>query len=212
MNKKENYVYLNLTPYAQNKLGAILKPLEEKWLREIHYILSSAWIEHDQQLPLQAHITSGVMCLNTVAGISAVLYKPDEYNDGPAGKHFKELLNNYYPWDLDCPDGINKEDAVNELYKEIRNPLTHSLGIDTSKTKIVYLLPAIYKRQDLNDRLIETKQLPFGSPSIKKEGDKITFAPASFYWGIRKMVERMLANNADVDDIYSRLVSKYGTI
>jgi len=205
----ENYIPLNLSSYAKKKLGQFLLLLEENWLKEIHYLLSSAWTEDKNIPPRQAHITSGVMCLTTVAGMSTIFYKPDEYGRGKAGIHFKGLLNNHYPWNLDKPLGISSTDAVDQLYNEIRNPLAHSLGIDTSSKKLIYLLPAVYTRQDLNKRIAD-KQLPFGSPSIKKNNNEITFAPASFYWGIRKMIENILSTDKDVDDLFKRLQTKYG--
>ena len=184
----ENYIPLKLTPYAIEKLGQILKPLEERWLKEMHYILGTSWPESPNFPPFQAYYSASVMCLNIVAGISTLFYKPDEYKPGQAGKYFKELLKNFYPWSLDPPQNISSTDAIDVLYDEFRNPLAHALGVRTSGIKLKFILPAAFKLEELNRRLKDSSDHPINGPTITKDEDELEFRVASFYWGIRKMM------------------------
>lgn len=207
------YIYLNLSGHAKNKLGHVLKIIEERWFKELHYLLSTCWVESNDHPPVRPHISSGVLALSTAAGISTTLYKPDEYGPKKAWTHFKGLLKNHYRWDLDVPEGVNEDEAIKILYNTFRNPLSHELGIITKdlekpEIKIRNSLPFIDKFEEVNRRIMD-ETFPFGDPSIKKIDDEITFSPAGFYWGLRKMVEAMLKKDEDVDQLSERIKKKY---
>src|SRR5262249_34006895 len=64
-----------------------------------------------------------------LSGLSVTVYQPNVTNIG-AGKAFKALLeSSFFPWEATdtAKDKHLKADAI---YKFIRNPLTHGLGLD----------------------------------------------------------------------------------
>lgn len=211
------YPYLNTSEYARKKLGSILKPLEERWFKELHFLLSTKWPENQENPPIYPHTTASLMCLSIVSGISSTLYKPGEYNPHKSNKkHFTGVLTDFYPWSLDKPKNLTPEDAVNKLYTIFRNPAAHSLNIrfpsKEDQIPVLFLLPHIEDNQNLSERII-ADELPFGSNSLEmNEEGKLKFSPASFYWGIRKMTESMTDTKEKVDAISLGLKTRISNI
>ncbi|NBX65924.1 MAG: hypothetical protein EBQ96_02905 [Proteobacteria bacterium] len=208
-----SYPRLQITEYAEQKLGAILNPLQENWLKELHYILSTKWLETEGMPPVCPHTTASLMCLSIVSGVSSTLYKPAEYREtGCAKKHFEGVLTEFYPWELDTPKGITREDAVKALYKTLRNPAAHSLNIRFKKNgnaqPVSFLLPHIESNEGLSQRIIKPKH-DFGSNSIEMSAeDTLEFAPTTFYWGIRKMIEKMIDTEEKINEIFEGLKNR----
>ncbi len=59
-------------------------------------------------------------------------------NPGGSGTKFKKVLGEYYPWDAEV---LDKDDVIDILYRSLRNPLTHALGLyqpdETRRSRIV---------------------------------------------------------------------------
>ena len=155
---------------------------------------------------------SAINCLSDiVSGISALL-TPDFDTIGDSGPKFKEILKDYYPWDLQPPIGGSIDRAVKDMYDYFRNPLTHSLGL---KTKGNYLV-AIEKKE-ISELDLETLEKNIFSPgpaisyspiTIKNENiEKITLDVAPFYWGVRQILVRLSANSTQMQDTAKNLLS-----
>jgi hypothetical protein len=93
------------------------------------------------RLPMQAHglnngcnfASASVIC-NLISGVSvtifqpAVIQKPDKHGNMQmigSGEAFKKLVAAFYP----DPSPQRRSDVANVLYKQLRNPFAHALGV-----------------------------------------------------------------------------------
>ena len=67
-----------------------------------------------------------VLC-NIVSGISVTIFRPPSLSNNRigSGRVFRQLLENFYPWE----QGDNGGEGAEALYSYFRNPLTHALGV-----------------------------------------------------------------------------------
>lgn len=93
------------------------------------------------RLPLQLHglnngcnfASASVIC-NLISGVSVTIFQPTVYqrlNNGQmqtigSGEAFKAFVNEYYP---DPQPSISRMDVADVLYKQLRNPFAHALGV-----------------------------------------------------------------------------------
>src|SRR5262249_30070038 len=85
------------------------------------------------------NLTTAATLCNLISGLSVVLFTPDkavltkELSAGKyraSGDRFKGLLKGYYPWQTDD----NVAQTVDNVYKFVRNPLAHQLGVFKNPT------------------------------------------------------------------------------
>ena len=94
------------------------------------------------RLPMQAHglnngcnfASASVIC-NLISGVSVTLFQPTVYQrlnkcgkmqTIDSGEAFREFVKAFYP---DPPSPIRRTDVADVLYKQLRNPFAHALGV-----------------------------------------------------------------------------------
>jgi len=150
--------------------------------------------------------------LSLISGLSVLL--TDNLNtSGQSEIKFKEVLSKYYPWNLQPPRNSDVYRTIDHLYKFLRNPLAHSLGIKPEGNFLVTI-----RKDPLNESEIEKLEYSDNPP-----GTAITYSPINingeniemisldipaFYWGVRKMVELLTADTSQIIKTAQSLESK----
>lgn len=148
--------------------------------------------------------------LDLISGFSSLL-TPNFDTTRDSGNQFKEILRNYYPWDLQPPVGNTQERAIDDIYKYFRNPLTHSLGLKTEGNYLVMI-----DKNSISETNIEQLEQSASSPgpaitylpiTLKNEEiEQITLNAPNFYWGVRRTLTNLSADNQRMQDIANGLV------
>ncbi len=123
---------------------------------------------------------------NLISGISVVLYTPEDPKGG-SGKKFKQLLEEFYPWEPQ----ENREDKAKTIYDLIRNPLSHSLGVLKKGS-----LPIGIAKNSLTEAQLEeienSKVRPVWVPLAVAGGpSKYDLSVWGLYWGVFHLVRRL---------------------
>lgn len=141
------------------------------------------------RLPLQedglthgCNFAAATVLLEIIGGVSSTLFQ----HDGGAGERYKTLLRNYCPWDVEgCEDPA---DASKLLYKFMRNPLAHELGMGGKRGSI--------RKNGFPEDVIERLELsptPPSKPTIEliPRDDTLHLNVDVLYWGTRVMIQRL---------------------
>src|SRR5262249_5863588 len=139
--------------------------------------------------------------LSVVAGASVTLYDPGALGRrGDRGKLFKEILINHYPWDAErrIPGALVDSEAADKLYELLRNPLAHSLGVidpevSTTCKRIAVLKGPFAEEVIESDERAVMRPADWLDPTLHQDGIELTLWVRSFYWGVRWMIENVVA-------------------
>lgn len=143
--------------------------------------------------------------LAQISGISTILY-----TQSTASKRaFRKLMLRHY-WPHDPPEGVTPEEATEILYEEFRNPLTHNLGLHVSRGPgPPRLAPErgvkhkVKKYVGLSEKDIVARESsqtrPNMSATLRVTKKKKVLLVDGLYWGVRRMVERLAADQALVN-------------
>jgi hypothetical protein len=205
-----SYRNLNIDPTIPVHVARLIKQLEAHYLIDVHSML---------RLPIPNYrIMAGCnfaiahVLMATVGGISTTLYS---YSGGK-GARFKGLLIDYYPWGLEPAQSLSPEQSADIIYSVFRNPLTHDLGQDIekkAKTPLVKIkrLATKNKTRGLPEKAIErlenTTKRPNMSPTVITRSDATVLLVEALYWGIRKMIENLVADRSRITTAESFLSS-----
>ncbi|MBI4084258.1 MAG: hypothetical protein HY423_16755 [Candidatus Lambdaproteobacteria bacterium] len=206
------YTPLTIPPDVPDVVRRLVQEQLEPQLRDIHAMLRLPL--DDDPFKAGGNVTIASALLNLVGGISIVLYK----STGSSGSLFKNVLTNFYPWD-DETGGLSGDAAANTLYETFRNNLTHSMGLSVKEKKkhgpatrrlAPMGKPVKIKRwraPDIPGRSreeapgptdefvtsLESDQRPQNiSATLTERSDATVLLVESLYWGIRRMVEKLL--------------------
>ena len=150
--------------------------------------------------------------LGAVAGVSTTLYA----RSGSNGYRFLQLLINYYPFDQEPTNTVPVPDAARTLWLVFRNPLAHDLGFDLekkAKTPEVKVLRVLTKNgtRGLTEKKIEsledTSVRPMAKPTLAIRADATVLFVDALYWGVRCMLETLLADTNRVQSAEAFLAS-----
>ncbi len=150
--------------------------------------------EPDHQLIAGCNFAITQVLAAAVSGISVTLYS----HTGGAGKRFKALLKDLYPWSQEPGNAVTPQAGADVIYSLIRNPLTHDLGLDLEnkrKTQKVLIkrLATNEGRKGLPENRVEqlegAARTVKMSPTVTILSGKTVLLVEAFYWGVRKMVE-----------------------
>ena len=165
------------------------------------------------------NFVAATVLFNIVAGSSVCFYdaKPDGLtNRGDRSRRFVGVLENFYPWNGEL---VSKDLAVSILYQSARNPLAHSLGIDTpdanTKAKQVLL-----KKWALTAEQIQELEDTVNRPSwaegtvvhikpLQGGGEEVAISIPALYWGVHRMLHALFADPAQVKQAEA-LVEHFG--
>jgi hypothetical protein len=111
--------------------------------------------------------------LSLVSGLGTLLAPNfDTRNDKgqyQSKKYFIEVLNKYYPWDIQPPTGNTIANTINHLYDRFRNPLAHSLGIRQEGNYWVHVVKEAAVPSATIAHLEKSKTPPYPSVSSTPE-------------------------------------------
>jgi len=173
------YQALKFNPNIPPQVKRVIQHLD-MLLKDVHAMMRLP-LRKEEGLDAGCNFAAAVFLLEIIGGISTTLYQ----SPGGSGQKFKGLLENYYPWDI---EGItDKTKASNELYKWLRNPLAHALGIG-GKGGI--------GKQGFPEDLLEKLELSTSPPPNKtlqsiSAADMLHLSVDSLYWGMRIMISRL---------------------
>ena len=148
------------------------------------------------RLPMPAH-DIGAGCnfaaantlLSLVSGCSVTLYEQGS-QPRKSGQFFRGVLDDFYPWDLEPPNGAAKKQAIELLYDQFRNPLAHAFGNQEKKAKGLILGIGKGTSQEGDIEALE-KLKTTGLPTIAVVPGSKTLIVEGLYWGVREMVRRL---------------------
>lgn len=145
-------------------------------------------------------VTASII-FNIIAGASVCFYDASETAfKEEKGKRFQKVLKSFYPWQ---DEPLSKDEGVLILYKKARNPLVHSLGLDTppkdSGGQQIFidkdsLTPS--QIEEIEEAAIRPKILPptvscqptsYGSVEFK-------ISVPTLYWGIHRMLHNLFSD------------------
>jgi hypothetical protein len=194
------YQPLVLNPSTPPQARTLIQHVEALSFNDIHSML---------RLPLADYgITAGCnfaithVLMSVIGGVSTTLYK----QSGEVGTRFKGVLVDFFPWDLEPAGNLGRNDAAEAIYDVFRNPLTHDLGLDVKqKSKGIKVLVKRLKTRSHSGRdrgLTETyiefleraQTRPKMSATVTATAQKKILIVEGLYWGIRRMIERLSAD------------------
>lgn len=165
------------------------------------------------------NFATATVIFNIIAGSSVCFYDAKLEgltNRGDRGRRFTGILNDFYPWIEETTD---KDVAVSILYRSARNPLAHSLGIDTpdanTKAKQIFL-----KKESLTADQIKELEDSVSRPHwaertivhikrLKSGGEEVAISIPALYWGVHRMLHTLFADQAQVKNAEA-LVKHFG--
>lgn len=138
-----------------------------------------------------------------IAGASTIFYR----QSGSNADRFKGVLNDCYPWSLQPHGGASQSDSAAVIYTDYRNPLAHAWAVSTKEVGKGPNRRVIMDRgakvlgvvkQALTEQAVDALEVPTGpAPSwltpvvVRNSAGGFDLYPHSFYWGTRRMVERL---------------------
>src|SRR5262245_30494529 len=162
---------------------------------------------------------------NLVSGISVSLFKPAQtkkhdsqgrWVDLGAGDLFKALLVSFYPWQ-NGESQRQKEEKSHILYKFVRNPFAHSLGVHGKAGYLIRVNKSVWREpekartglthQELDD-LERSPVLPSPwPPALQGGGQQWDFCVESLYWGVFHLLWNLAKDAKQMQQAEMRFVS-----
>ena len=142
------------------------------------------------------NLTAVSLLFNILAGISVCFHNPSlpvltDHRKHPRGEKFKELLTNYYPWE---GEPLSIAEAVDVLYVKARNPLAHSLGLDspTSQDPSSVHIGKHFLTEEEIMQLEGNQQRPkWLRPTVDKQNSDFVISVPTFYWGTWRLLQKL---------------------
>jgi len=161
------------------------------------------------RLPAGCNFTAAAMLFNLIAGALVCLYGANEKTlkkTPPAGRHFRGLLEDYYPW---SEEPVDPKTGAGVIYKYSRNPLAHNLGLGPEKDPDIEIA-----KSRLGPRRIEaledsSMRPAWTAPALTPKGRDYVLDVAGLYWGTHRMLHAVLADDTQRSGA-ERLASSVG--
>lgn len=181
----------------------------EMQLGDVHCMLRLPILEYN--LGAGCNFAAANSLLAIVSGL-AVLLTTNLSTERKSKSLFTQILDRYYPWDLQPPKGSEKSRAIYHLYKYFRNPLIHSLGLKPEGNFLVRIAKNALSEEDIEK--LEVSQSSLGPAiiyrSIKLNNElieEITLDIANFYWGVRELLRRLSVDSGQMSKTEKTLKS-----
>jgi len=150
-----------------------------------------------------ANLAAASLLFNFIAGCSVCFYdasRQGRHSRRGRGKRFQDLLRDFFPWQ---GEQFSKTQGIKALYESARNPLAHSLGLDSPPTsgtgnQILLRKWALSgaEIQELENSL--TKPSWAGSTilteSLASGATQLTISIPALYWGAHRMLHSLFAD------------------
>ena len=186
------YVKLDLPHSLPDSVRIVIRQGIDPLLQDVHWMLATVVGEPtDIAPPRQLQLPIAHVLLATVAGVSTKLFHAPEKTG--TGDRFKACLIEHFPWDIDPPIGVSKDEAAKILYDVFRNPMVHRLGLNKASDPAVKIGQVFRGTDDAENRVEKLECLtvkPSSEPCLVVTPEKRVLWLDPFYWGVRKLVER----------------------
>lgn len=195
------YVLVSLASTTPKRVKDFVRRHVEAHFRDVHAMLRLS-VRGDDGLSAGCNFAATTTLLNVVSGASTVLYK----QVGSERTRFVGLLREFYPWELEGDGGMTANAVAHVLYDVFRNPLVHSLGVETKKAGSrdelrIEPVPSDGKAvgigkgghpEDLIEELDRATDRPYwAAQTIRLDGTTKTLLVEGLYFGIRLMLSRL---------------------
>jgi len=114
-------VAIQINPTIPDAVKRLIQGAVEDQFNDVHSMM---------MLP-NCNFAATAILVNLISGMSTIFYG----QDGGSGARFKNVLKDFYPWDLQPSNNAPREVVIECLYDTVRNPLAHSLGVQTQEAK-----------------------------------------------------------------------------
>jgi hypothetical protein len=202
------YHELPLSPNLPSDDRDFIRDQVEPYLRDAHAMLRLP-VPTVPGLEAGCNFSVAQVLLSVVSGVSVTLYDPTALEaDGVSGPRFKELLKKHYPWgeERHLPGAQLDGDAAEQLWRLLRNPLAHTLGVIGPQRNLRFNpagLTIEVEKGSIPEEAIEHDEQAATRPSnaddwktkptLRKEADHLKLWLRSFYWGVRKTILNVAA-------------------
>lgn len=173
------------------------------------------------------NFASGTLILDIVAGLSVCFYFRQKgiglETERDRADRFKEFLKKYYPWQY---ESLGKDRVSDILWKFLRNPLVHSLGVLPLNGKCADITRVQVNKSDLTSvqiQELEDASRPAWLPSaFELRNSTFHVNIPSLYWGLHELLRTLFSDDDEmsrVENWYakmrpekSRLEALYGSV
>lgn len=185
------YQPIQLGNHIPDKLRSLVSELVDPALADFRFLLQVNDVSSGSKGSLQKPLAAILLSISD--GAANFLCPGYPIN----GKRFKAFLEKNYPWEMDEPSGMSREDARNFLWDLVRCPLLHRFGalyVPNSKSHKTIKYNRIHSLSDDDIVGLETRRTirPYTSSTIESSQTAVIFSIESFYWGLRMAIERSL--------------------
>jgi hypothetical protein len=194
------YQYLNIPSTTPPNVKALVHHIESLSFSDVHSMLRLPI--HNYVIHAGCNFAIAHVLMAVIGGVSTALY----HSTGKVGERFTGVLVDYFPWNLEPHGSVSPKDGADAIYEVFRNPLTHDLGLDLKKKSAG--LKVKFKRlktstrtgtdRGLTERQIEllerSQARPNTSATVTLASDKRVLLIEGLYWGLRRMIERLTAD------------------
>ena len=194
------YQPLKLDRSTPPRVRGLIQHIEALSFSDVHNMLRLPVTNYGISAGCNFAITHVLM--SVVSGVSTTLYK----QSGKVGGRFVGVLEDYYPWNFEPAGILSPKDSADVIYSVFRNPLTHDLGLDI-KQKSMGIVVRIVRTKTQTDsgrdrgltekniESLENAQTRPGIPAtVTETPQEKRLLVEGFYWGIRRMIERLSAD------------------
>lgn len=193
------YQALRIGPHTPIRVRRLIQHLD-MLLGDVHAMLRLPL--NEEGLTHGCNFAAATVLVEIIGGVSSTLF---QHSGGP-GEKYKTLLRNWYPWDAEhVGDPVA---ASHLLYKFVRNPLAHELGLGGKKGGIA-------KSNGLPEDLIERLELSTVPPSNRTiqsipSENILHLNVDTLYWGTRVMIQRLTEDAATMKKAEAYLRKLWG--
>ncbi len=181
------YIPLTLSDGMPERLKSFVRNVIDSHLEEFHYAIC---LRREDQGPKGSFQRSFAILLLAIADGSAQLLIPGNTNEG---QKFKKFLRKYYPWDLDQPDGLTIEEALDFLWQDARCSLVHRLGVRVAPETNMKFGNVHSISEPSIEQLEGSSVRPHSDYSIRRGGGRTIIWIEGFYWGLRIAIQNCLS-------------------
>ena len=200
------YVPLDLPTSLPTPVEQVIRGPVENYLHDVHWMLATTLPGGDgpgRQLQNPIAMT----LLAVVAGVSTELYQAPQGTG--TGRRFKDCLIDFFPWDIDPPQGVSNEKAAEILYDGFRNPMAHFLGLwNPLRTKLGIVFRGTEDAEAKVEELERLNNKPYSDPCLVVTAEKRVLWLDQLYWGVRQMIQRWARDPNQVVGAHARILKK----
>ena len=196
------YRKVSVPATTPRSVRAFIATVCDVYLADVHAMLRLPC--SDAGITQACNFAVAATLLNAISGASVVLYEPPANNIRGAGRKFKGLAREFYPWRLE-PTGFVKDGDRGSrlLYNTFRNPMSHAFGFQEKNPRgpinITRVAGNGFTEQELED--IETSTwrpgLRLGGAGtllVNQATNEVSLNGEAFYWGIREMFNNICSD------------------